>query len=224
MIRKLFAYRIIVTVLAVVLMTVAQPLAAKIGAQAAQEVGGCRITASGVSVRTVQRKVGVTADGILGPVTCNAIKAYQCTKNLNVDGVVGPITWGVMSGNTPPRGVRICADLKNQKLWLSRNGSRVYNAERMRSGDPRLSQSGVTKVGNHQIYYKDIDHVSGASCCRGASMPYSMFFYGGQAIHASSFSTAGSHGCINVTYNDARYLWDNSPVGTPVSVWGARPL
>ncbi len=186
-----------------------------------QENGNCRIAVSGVTVRQVQAKVGVAQDGVLGPVTCNAIKSYQCTKNLSVDGVVGPQTWGIMRGNTPPRGVRICADLRNQKLWLSKNGVRTYTAERMRSGDPRLSQSEPTKVGNHRVYYKDIDHISSIF---GSPMPYSMFFYGGQAIHESTFSTPGSHGCINVTHNDAKKLWNNSPVGTPVSVWGARPV
>lgn len=195
-----------------------------VAAQTAPEAGGCRITASGATVKAVQRKVGVAADGMLGPITCNAIKAYQCTKNLNVDGNVGPITWGVMQGNSPPRGTRICADLKHQTLWLTKNGSRTYTAQRMRSGDPRLSQSQATHTGNFNIYYKNKDHVSSASCCRGAPMPYAMFFYGGEAIHASTFTLPGSHGCINVTAADAKKLWNNAPVGTPVSVWGARPL
>ncbi len=203
---------------------ISQPIAS-VQAQSAQQAGSeaisCRITASGVSVRQVQLKVGVADDGVLGPITCNAIKSYQCTKNLSVDGNVGPITWGVMQGNTPPRGPRICVDLNNQKLWLSKNGVRTYTAQRMRSGDPRLSNSENTKTGNHSIYYKDIDHISSIF---GSPMPYSMFFYGGQAIHESTFSTPGSHGCINITRNDAKKLWNNSPVGTPVSVWGARPL
>lgn len=185
------------------------------------ESTSCRIIAAGATVRKVQAKVGVAQDGILGPITCNAIKSYQCTKNLSVDGIVGPNTWGIMQGNTPPRGVRICADLNNQKLWLSKNGVRTYTAERMRSGDRRLSQSEPTKTGNHRVYYKDIDHISSIF---GSPMPYSMFFYGGQAIHESTFRTPGSHGCINVTHNDAKKLWNNSPVGTPVSVWGVRPL
>lgn len=185
------------------------------------ESGNCRIAVSGVTVRQVQAKVGVAQDGVLGPATCNAIKSYQCTKNINVDGIVGQQTWGIMRGNTPPRGTRICADLRNQKLWLSKNGVRTYTAVRMRSGDPRLSQSEPTKVGNHRVYYKNIDHISSIF---GSPMPYAMFFYGGQAIHESTFSTAGSHGCINVTHADAKKLWNNSPVGTPVSIWGARPV
>ncbi|HMS24621.1 MAG TPA: L,D-transpeptidase family protein [Acidimicrobiia bacterium] len=184
------------------------------------EAGGCRIIVSGVTVKQVQRKVGVSDDGVLGPITCNAIKAYQCTKNLSVDGVVGPNTWGIMQGNAAPAGTRICADLKNQKMWLTKNGVRTYTAVRMRSGNPDLGSSNITKTGNFTIYWKDIDHISSIF---GTPMPYSMFFYGGQAIHESSFSTTGSHGCINVTNADAKKFWNNSPVGTPISIWGVRP-
>ncbi len=181
----------------------------------------CRIIAAGATVRKVQAIVGVTQDGVLGPRTCEAIKTYQCTKNLTVDGVVGPITWGVMQGDPAPRGTRICASLTRQSLWVTKDGTRTYTAARMRSGDPRLSNSATTATGNFEVYWKDKDHVSSVF---GSPMPYSMFFHGGQAIHGSTFSLPGSHGCINVTMDDARRLWNKAPVGTPVSIWGVRPL
>lgn len=220
MINKIFKNTIPFVAIAVMLFS-SVFIPSSIVTAASPENGNCRIAASGVTVRQVQAKVGVAQDGVLGPATCNAIKSYQCTKNISVDGIVGPQTWGIMRGNTPPRGTRICADLRNQKLWLTKNGVRTYTAVRMRSGDPTLSQSEPTKVGNHSVYYKNIDHVSSIF---NSPMPYAMFFYGGQAIHESTFSTPGSHGCINVTRADAKKLWNNSPVGTPVSVWGARPV
>lgn len=196
------------------LVIAANPMPVLAAPTANQEAGGCRITASGATVKKVQGKVGVAQDGKLGPITCNAIKKYQCTKNLNVDGNVGPITWGIMRGNTPPRGMRICADLKHQTLWLSENGVRTYTAERMRSGLPATP----TKTGNHTIGRKYPSYTNSD----GASMPYSMFFYQGQAIHESTFTRNGSNGCLNVTRNDARKLFSKAHIGTPVSVWGAR--
>lgn len=180
----------------------------------------CRIIAPGATVRRVQAAVGVAQDGVLGPRTCDAIKAFQCTKNLAVDGVVGPITWGVMTGDPAPRGRRVCANLNTQALWLTKDGTVTFRATRMRSGDPRLSNSEATVTGNHQIYWKDKDHISSVF---GSPMPYAMFFYEGQAIHGSTFSLPGSHGCINVTMDDARRLWNKAPVGTPMSIWGVRP-
>lgn len=46
--------------------------------------------------RIVQKVVGVEADGLCGPVTVSAIKAYQKTCGLDADGVVGINTWKKM--------------------------------------------------------------------------------------------------------------------------------
>ncbi len=49
---------------------------------------------SGDLVAHVQRALGLPADGIFGPQTDAAVRAYQARAGLAVDGVVGPITWG----------------------------------------------------------------------------------------------------------------------------------
>jgi len=61
-------------------------------------------------VRTLQhllraRGHGVTVDGVFGPVTEAAVRAFQTSKSLSVDGIVGPQTWAaliitVRQGNT----------------------------------------------------------------------------------------------------------------------------
>ena len=38
----------------------------------------------------------VTADGIFGPNTESAVRAFQQEKNLSVDGIVGPNTWSAL--------------------------------------------------------------------------------------------------------------------------------
>ncbi len=47
----------------------------------------------GNSVKLVQAKVGVKADGIFGQLTEKAVKAFQKKNKLTVDGKVGPKTW-----------------------------------------------------------------------------------------------------------------------------------
>jgi peptidoglycan hydrolase-like protein with peptidoglycan-binding domain len=52
-------------------------------------------------VRTVQDLLnqhghGLVVDGVFGPLTDAAVRAFQQTKGLGVDGIVGPITWGAV--------------------------------------------------------------------------------------------------------------------------------
>ena len=53
-------------------------------------VGGTFAVANQTS--DVQEKLGVTADGVMGPQTKRAIKRYQRAHGLTVDGVIGPET------------------------------------------------------------------------------------------------------------------------------------
>lgn len=51
-------------------------------------------------------------------------------------------------------------------------------------------------------------------------VPWVMYYNGGEGFHGapwrSSFGYEGSHGCINMTVSDAKWLWDWAPMGTRV--------
>ena len=49
-------------------------------------------TASASGVVALQRALGVSADGVIGPVTRRAIRNYQRNHGLAVDGIAGPAT------------------------------------------------------------------------------------------------------------------------------------
>lgn len=49
--------------------------------------------ATGPSVVWLQQRLGLPADGIFGPATQTAVKAFQSSKGLKADGIVGPATW-----------------------------------------------------------------------------------------------------------------------------------
>ncbi len=47
----------------------------------------------GPAVASVQRALGIPADGVYGPHTAAAVRAYQRAHGLTVDAIVGPQTW-----------------------------------------------------------------------------------------------------------------------------------
>ena len=63
----------------------------------AQQLGGFKKGMRGPGVIQLQRKLGVTADGIYGPTTLKAVHRAQKRGDLNTDGIVGPATWRVLS-------------------------------------------------------------------------------------------------------------------------------
>jgi putative chitinase len=57
-----------------------------------------RVGSRGETVRAVQAKLGLTADGAFGPGTERAVKAWQAANGLTADGIVGPKTLARLLG------------------------------------------------------------------------------------------------------------------------------
>jgi Putative peptidoglycan binding domain len=55
-----------------------------------------RVQTRGASVRLLQRRLGVTPDGVYGPGTARAVRAFQRAHGLHADGIVGPATWAAL--------------------------------------------------------------------------------------------------------------------------------
>ena len=115
-------------------------------------------------------------------------------------------------------GTVICVNKSTRELALVVNGRTVLSMS-ARFGSTR--QNTPTREGLFRVYWKDASHVSSLY---GSSMPFSMFFSGGQAIHYSSdFARNGyagaSHGCVNTRdYSAMRALYNSAPVGTKVYI------
>lgn len=68
----------------------AAPVAAPAAAPAANLTETVRVGSKGETVRAVQAKLGLTADGNFGPGTERAVKEWQTKNGLTADGIVGP--------------------------------------------------------------------------------------------------------------------------------------
>ncbi len=58
----------------------------------------------GDMVAALQKGVGIESDGIFGPITQNAVKAFQRRAGLPVTGVVDPATWQALFSGTAAQG------------------------------------------------------------------------------------------------------------------------
>lgn len=61
--------------------------------RSSRSTASTKTVTGGSSVKVLQRKLGLTADGVFGPGTLAALKRFQRKHGLTADGVVGPATW-----------------------------------------------------------------------------------------------------------------------------------
>ena len=176
--------------------------------------------------------------GTYGDVTVTAVRGFQAKREIPVTGEVDQRTKDRLyamtatpteaelhnRGNTPGAldarcrtGRVLCIDKTSSTLRF------VVDGEVQQTLDARFGASTTpTREGVYRVYLKDADHVSHLY---GSSMPYSMFFDGGQAVHYSSdFATVGyagaSHGCVNIRdYDGVAHLYDQVRVGDTVVVY-----
>ena len=111
----------------------------------------------------------------------------------------------------------LCVDKSSSSLrW-------VVDGEVQMTLDARFGGNGYfTREGQFSVFSKSRDHVSSLY---ETSMPFAMFFSGGQAVHYSpDFASTGydgaSHGCVNIRDYDAiASLFDQVQIGDGVVVY-----
>ncbi len=178
---------------------------------------------TGTGVRELQarlRQVAWLFDGPTGTyddLTAQAVKGFQGKRGLPRTGETDAVTWRrlvrmthrpgkwelYLMGGQPaaapdPRcltGRVLCISKTSRTLRWMVDG-RTVSTMSVRFG----AQYTPTREGVFHVYWKSRHHVS---TLYHSSMPYAMFFSGGQAVHYSYDFAArgyagGSHGCVNV--------------------------
>jgi peptidoglycan hydrolase-like protein with peptidoglycan-binding domain len=180
-------------------------------------------------------------DDVYDARTVEAVEGFQAKRGIPVTGEVDRRTLDLLEGmsteptadslaNRPydpadgapldPRCLSVaralCIDKSTNSLRWVVDG-KVRTAVDVRFGSAELP----TREGVFSVYRKSRDHVSSLY---DTSMPFAMFFSGGQAVHYSpDFAANGyngaSHGCVNVRdYSTIAALFDQVPIGTRVVV------
>jgi putative peptidoglycan binding protein/L,D-transpeptidase-like protein len=161
---------------------------------------------------------GLPVNGIYGTPVAQRVRAFQKQQKLPQTGNVDQATWSRLIDASARRswgwttmpavcrsaGFHSCYSRYTYELFFFSNGT-LWNSWMVRGGAAGLQ----TVTGTYRVYWQDIDHRS--SAFNNAPMPYSQFFYGGEAIHGSYTMVDPrkdhSHGCINMYIEDAAELW-----------------
>ena len=200
----------------------------------------------GSHVRAVQARLRQIAwyfgdvTGTYDSQTVTAVKGFQAKRVIPVTGAVDQRTLDRLDAMTtapttaemhnrlPSPGKLDARCLTGRVLCIDKTSSTlrwVVDGHVRQTLDARFGSTvndTPTREGLFHVYLKDADHVSHMY---GSSMPYSMFFSGGQAVHYSSdFATVGyagaSHGCVNIRdYDGVKWLFSQVRVGDKVVVY-----
>lgn len=119
---------------------------------------------------------------------------------------------------TVETGKKIVVFLSEQKVYAFENGVLIADF---------LVSTGLddtpTVQGSYYITTKlDSTNMSGPGY-NLKDVPWTMYFYQGYSFHGtywhSNFGQPMSHGCINMKTEEAKWLYDWSPIGTPVTIY-----
>ncbi|MFH8616889.1 L,D-transpeptidase [Streptomyces sp. NPDC017979] len=188
-------------------------------------------TSTGPYQKQVEKHLGLPVDGRQSAADCAAIAAFQREHGIEpADGYAGLYThravmWqqalaegAAIKGCPDTDGVVVCIDKNRQVLWVEDAGRVVFKPVPARTGKPGYG----TRTGWFEIFDRVKEFWSDLY---DGPMPFAQFFSGGQALHASYrpiFEDPGSHGCVNLRYDDAKALWNKLKLGDEVYVWGTR--
>lgn len=172
--------------------------------------------------------------------TCNAIvKAIKACKSSQVEVIyyVNPYSHYEYTCNPDWRTEKndigstyIEVDLKKQHLWYYQNGKKKYECDIV-SGMPTEERN--TPEGVYKLWIKEKNKVLRGSLSTGETWETPVTFWNnistfGVGLHDATWHPSfggtrykqyGSHGCINMPYKAAEYVYKNVPMGTPVVMY-----
>jgi hypothetical protein len=160
-----------------------------------------------------------TADGRLGPMTAEAVLAFQKWERLSRSGVLDASTRARLKAADRPRPVSPGGSGKRAEVLIDRQvallivDNDVVRTIAVSSGKP----STPTPPGNYRVYAK-IERWWSVPFREW--LPWAVPFVGGIAFHQFGVvpTYPASHGCVRQDFSVARMTYDFAEIGMPVKV------
>lgn len=106
-----------------------------------------KLGSRGEDVKVLQQKLNLSADGIFGPITEEAVKEFQKANGLTVDGIVGPATWGKLGVSTNKRNIT--------KIIVHCSATPEGKDYTVKDIDGWHRARGFNGIGYHYVIYRD---------------------------------------------------------------------
>jgi Sporulation and spore germination/L,D-transpeptidase catalytic domain/Putative peptidoglycan binding domain len=159
-----------------------------------------------------------SVDGVAGEETRFAVIAFQKWARLARDGVAGPQTRAALAAAGRPSAItsgggRRVEVLLDRQLALAIESNHVVRAIHVSTGAPGFG----TPAGSYSVFRKE---VRSWSVPFKVWLPWASYFVGGIAFHEYPDVpvSPASHGCVRTPHYDAQWLYNFTPIGTPVRV------
>jgi len=146
----------------------------------------------------------------------STIRRTCAAAALTAAAVIGPAVASAAPATAAPAapcgaGAKVCVDLSSEQAWLMKDGQVTYGPVPIDAG----TKSHPTPAGTFHVLFKDINYHS--TEFHNAPMPYSVFFYPGDAFHEGSLNVA-SHGCIHLSASAAKTFYNTLQPGDEVQI------
>ena len=192
----------------------------------AKKVSSSRVSARGGKVHVVRRGETLSSIARRYGVSVRALARANGLRNTNfifsgqrlvIPGGGSSRAVSVRTVRAPTAGRWIEVDLSRQTLYAW-EGQRLIRTMLISSGLPRTP----TPTGRFRIRVKYHAQTMVGPGYRFPNVPHVMYFWGAYALHGTywhnSFGRPMSHGCVNLSLSDAKWLYHWAGYGTPVVI------
>ena len=177
-----------------------------------------------------------SADGSFGNLTENALRYFQRKNGLPETGVADMATQQKLFSESAAYSeeyvfpYKIIVDIGDQRVYIGQwNGSAYKNLVKKmkcstgkdRTPTPKGTYQSQGKAGGEWYYFKDFNcYAKWATRIVGGILFHSITFnsHKGRSGSVSSLGRKASHGCIRLSIEDAKWIYDNCPTGTTVVI------